>query len=182
MTVTEVRWEGPALSGAHDEGEWVVESLARPTGTTQVRRVGTRLHLRVADRARLAPGVSRMDREKTGSTDAWLHADGTVSVRCLAAPPALHVGSGGSRLLPTLPGGEDTRVMEDGDLIVMCSAGALDHMPAGIGAVLAWSPLTLGATEPATLLDRLMSEADEGAAVLARYCRTHHQSRPEEDR
>lgn len=186
MTLAEVRWDGPALRTARDEGEWVVESLARPGGAVQVRRVGTRLHLRVADRADLAPGVARIDRGRTGSTDAWLHSDGGVSVRCVAAPPALHVSEGASRLLPALPGDHDTRVLEDGDLLVMCSAGALDHMPAGIGAVLAWSPLSLGASEPATLLDRLMADSDEGAALLARYRRpTDRPTRPhrtEEDR
>lgn len=169
MSLAEVPWDGPALRTARDEGEWVVASLVRPGGSGQVRRVGTRLHLRVADGAALAAGVARIDRGRSGSTDAWLHADGRVTVRCVAAPPGLHVSEAGSHLLPALPGGKDRRTMEDGDLLVMCSAGALDHMPAGYGAVLALSPLSLAATDPAGLLDHLMADSDHGAALLARY-------------
>jgi hypothetical protein len=42
-------------------------------------------------------------------------------------------------------------------------------MPAGLGAVLDASPLSLAATDPAALLDLLLADADQGAAVLARY-------------
>lgn len=182
MSLADLPWHGSALRTARDEGEWVVESLVRRGGTAQVRRVGTRLHLRVTDRTALAPGVTRIDGGRSGSTDAWLHTDGRVSVRCVAAPPGLHISERATHLVPELPGGHDSRTLEDGELLVMCSAGALDHMPAGFGAVLEWSPLSLAASDPAALLDHLMADSDQGAALLARYRRRASPARSEGDR
>lgn len=158
MTITDVR--GRRASWRPDRGDaWVVESLCMAGGVAHVDQTSAGLHLRVCD-----------DRDQPGcGTEAWLLEDGRVAVRCAAAPPALLVTQGASRLVPSLPGGRDTQALVDGDLLVMCSAGALDHLPAGIGAVLGWGPRQLGASHPETLLERLMAEVDEGAALLARY-------------
>ena len=74
-----------------------------------------------------------------------------------------------AHLLPALPGTTGAERLSDGDILVMCSASALDHLPAGIGAVLAWAPRELAAQQPDVLLDRLMLDTDVGSALLARY-------------
>jgi len=158
MTVIDLR-RGPAGPASSDDGEWVIESVCRRGGLTEVHRVGDQLHLRVGD----APGTA------DSCTEAWLHTDGRVAVSCPAAPAALMVTAGGSRLVPAVPGRIGDGVLCDGDLLVMCSAGALDHLPAGIGAVLAWAPRQIGSQEPEVLLDRLMSDSEDGAALLACY-------------
>lgn len=147
------------------DGSWDIELVRRPGSFAEVRRVDDRLHLWLGDdhQAGHAPG------EAGSSTDAVLHDDGRALVTCCAAPPALVVAPGRSCLLPAVPGTPGVERLRDGDLLVMCSASALDHLPAGIGAVLAWAPLELAARHADVLLDRLMEDTDAGSALLARY-------------
>lgn len=158
MTVLDV-CRSPRGGRAVDGDEWVVEALCRPGARAEVRRVGSQVHLRVHDGAA----------DLASWTDVWLHMDGRVEVRCSSAPPALLVAADGSRLVPSLSEGRGGGALRAGDLLVVCSAGALDHLPFGIGAVLAWDPRQLAVGEPAALLERLMTDSDEGAALLVRY-------------
>ena len=146
--------------------DWQVETLTRATGVASVQPVGQGLLVTVAD----LPATGGAD-----TTQAWLCPDGRATVRTHAAPPALLVSSTGARLLPAVPGmpgvaGEDDADLLDDDILVMCSAAALQELPAGLGAILEWSPRRLGAQDPAALLRRLMAGSEVGAAVVAR-CR-----------
>ena len=146
--------------------DWQVKTLTRATGVASASPVGQRLLVLVAD----LPATGGAD-----TTRAWLHPDGRVTVRSQAAPPALLVSSTGARLLPAVPGvpgvaGEDHADLLDDDILVMCSAAALEELPAGLGAILEWSPRRLGAHDPMALLRRLMAGCTVGAAVVAR-CR-----------
>lgn len=157
---------------------WLVDSLTRASGVAEVQRDGDRLRLMVADGGRSAfPASGRRRQPRTtrpcDATEAWVFGDGRVVVRSHAAPPALLVTSSGSRLLPAAPESESSLVASDGDLLVMCSAEALGHLSAGLGGVLACSPLRVGAHDPDGLLEQLMAESDVGAAVIARCTDTH---------
>jgi hypothetical protein len=157
-----------------DRYQWQVDTLTRAGGVAQLRRIEDGVRVLVADRA--ADGVADgavarpPDSAPKEVTEAWLYGDGHVLVRSNTAPPALLVTTGGARLLPAAPEVECVTDTSDGDLLVLCSAEALGHLPNGLGGVLACSPLRLGAYEPEALLERLMAGTDVGAALLAR-CR-----------
>jgi hypothetical protein len=74
----------------------------------------------------------------------------------------------GARLLPCPPLTEGQTRLAFGDIALICSSAALDHLPKGLGAVLAYSPLRLAAQNPQALLTELMDDSDVGAAVVVR--------------
>lgn len=160
---------------------WAVELLRRPGSRADIRRAGDRMHVWLGDDNHVDGGACPGRRAPPdtisggagGCADLVLHTDGRVLVTCCAAPPALVVARERSHLLPDVPATSGTEQLSDGDLVVMCSASALDHLPAGIGAVLAWAPLKHAARRPDDLLDRLLTDTDVGSAVLARYRAPH---------
>jgi len=96
-----------------------------------------------------------------------LGGDGTVKLRTHRAPPALLLSQTGGRLLPTVPGAEDITVMAEDDLLMLCSADVLEHLPAGFRTVIEGS---YPASTPDILaaLDDLMADVDGGAVVAVR--------------
>lgn len=160
---------------------WAVELLRRSGSQADVRRTDDRVHVWLGDdthadhahrlehRLRHGTDLEQVPAGAGSCSDAVLHADGRVVVTCCTAPPALVVSRGRSHLLPAVPGTTGVERLSDGDVLVMCSASALDHLPAGIGAILAWAPRELAARHPDALLDRLMLDTDVGSALLARY-------------
>ena len=170
---------------------WAVELLRRPGSQADVSRAGDRVHVWLGDADhvdhahRLEHGahLEQLPGEPGSCSDAVLHEDGGVVVTCCTAPPALVISRGRTHLLPAVPGTTGVERLSDGDVLVMCSASALDHLPAGIGAVLAWAPRELAARQPDVLLDRLMLDTDVGSALLARYqAPTNGDFKEEEDR
>lgn len=145
---------------------WRVDTLTRERGRVDVERFGDGLHVCVLDIVDGGAGHARTS--SRDATEAWLQVDGRLVVRASAAPPALLVTVSGARLLPTAPETECEVEASDGDIVVMCSAEALGHLPAGLGGILACSPLRVGAHNPAALLEVLMDGSPCGAALVAR--------------
>ncbi|MFP5347692.1 MAG: hypothetical protein ACLGIA_11790 [Actinomycetes bacterium] len=143
---------------------WRVDTLTRQRGRADVERLGAAVHVRVLDTSCGGDGTAF----GYAATEAWLQDDGRLVVRAFAAPPALLVTVSGARLLPAPPETECEVEASDGDIVVMCSAEALGYLPNGLGAVLARSPLRVGATHPAALLEALMDGSPCGAALVAR--------------
>jgi len=162
---------------------WHVESLTRTGGVVRSWEDGDCLRLTVADAVAgadsdaathiglAAPDLGDAAPQAAGDgTHVWLHANGRLVVRTSASPPLLVVTASGSRLLPSAPATEGETQLAAGDIALICSSSALDHLPKGLGGVLAYSPLRLGAHDPQGLLRELMDDSEFGAAVVAR-CR-----------
>jgi hypothetical protein len=156
------------LAPAH--AGWVVEVAERRHGLTRVTRHGADLRLRVGDErwddsSRDAAGGSRGLRSLLV---AQLRPDGTVGLVTRCAPPALVVSADGVRLLPDDGRNEGEAVLDEGDLLVMCSATALDDDPRGLVALLASGPGPARLRSPSQLVRRLLSGSLSGAAAVAR--------------
>lgn len=155
----------------HDTYVWDIETRERSPGLVQVRRSPRHISVEVTDGSggdgRLAPADPRWQ----VATYASLSSDGTVLVRSRLAPPALLVSPADARLLPSTPDLEETAAMTDDDLLVLCSAGVLESLPAGFATVLGSSARHAAAPDPAALLDELMSGAEHGAAAVMRRIR-----------
>lgn len=144
---------------------WQVDRLTRTDGVADVRRHDGCLHVTVGD---VASAGGRATGASPDATEAWLHPGGRLVVRTHVAPPALLVTPSGARLLPTAPDVQAEVTAVDGDILIMCSAEALDHLPKGLGGILSCSPLRVGAHDPGALLAQLMDGSEFGAAVVAR--------------
>ena len=163
MTMTTVRTDRSLT-----RYDWEVDTLERRGGMASVQKTARYTTLRVTDRQ---PTASHPSWES--SIQAWLSADGTVTVRSHCAPPALLVSATGARLLPPTPDSEETTSLDEGDVLLLCSAAVLDSVPTGLGEILGWSPRRVGAQEPGALLEHLMADAEQGAAALIRCVDTH---------
>ncbi len=102
----------------------------------------------------------------TSGTLAILLPDGSARVQCQAAPQALYLRAGEPVLVPQLPGTCEELSIAEGDLLVLASAGALEHLPRGYGRILA------GLSEdraPEQLVSDVMSYTKTGGvAVISR--------------
>ncbi len=102
----------------------------------------------------------------TSGTMAILLPDGSARVQCQAAPQALYVSRGEPVLVPRLPGTCEELELTDVDLLVLASAGALEHLPRGYGRVMAGLAEDL---KPEQLISDVMSYTKNGGvAVISR--------------
>lgn len=148
---------------------WEVEVVERQRGLTRVTRQGTDLRVRVGD--------ERWDTSPDGEGNlrsllvADLRSDGTVHLVTRCAPPALVVSADRVRLLPEDGSTDADAHLREDDLLVMCSASALDDDPRGLVDLLAGGPGPARHGHPARLVDRLLRGSLVGAAAVARCTR-----------
>jgi hypothetical protein len=137
----------------------------RSTGFVRVTADGPRLRVCVGDRPRPVGSTPTA----AGLVTAELGEDGSVVVETVTAPPALLVSADGARLLPAAPGQCQPTATRVGDLLILCSASALDAPPAGLVDILRHQAQEVLATSPQDLLATLLDAVDDGAAaVIAR--------------
>ena len=162
-------------SGAHAPATsgWDIVTLQRSPADVHVDYLPGGVRVQVSDgpgppRPRLASG-STPTWPGSGCTEAWLASDGTAVVRAHDAPPVLLVSGSGARLLPPAPDIDEPVVVAPRDLLVFCSAGVLERLPAGFGTVLSCSSRSVTSLARARLLEDLMVGCRHGAAVIASF-------------
>jgi hypothetical protein len=144
---------------------WTLATAERATGFVRVTADGSALRVAVGDRPRPVGTVPTA----SGLVTAELAADGSVVVETVTAPPALLVSCDGARLLPAAPGQCQPTATQPGDLLILCSASALDAPPAGLVEILRHQAQEVLAMSPQDLLTRLLDAVEDGAAaVIAR--------------
>lgn len=158
MTLTDVR-PPRALAPAR----WGVTRLERPSGFARVDRFGDMVRVQVGDDGgRLGPAA----RASQSVVTALLGRYGDVVVETCSAPPALLVGMNGTQLLPATPGLRRPARMAAGDLLLLCSAAALDAPPVGLVEILKAPAKEVLAMSPRTLLDLILGDETDGAAAV----------------
>jgi hypothetical protein len=157
-TLTDVR-----LPGAQAPFGWVVARLEGPNGFARVDERGTTVRVAVGEQ----DGRSG---EPAGSPQSLVTAvlgrRGEVVVETCSAPPALLVGADGTRLLPATPGLRRPTRMAAGDVLLLCSASALDAPPVGLVEILKAPAADVLGTSPETLLAMILGDRSDGAAAV----------------
>lgn len=148
---------------------WDVQVLGRQQGLTDVSRRGDETRLRVGDHD--VPGDPQHGAAPRlrSLLVAHLYADGRVHLVTRCAPPALLVGQDRVRLLPEDGSSTSHADLTDGDVLVMCSASALEDDPSGIVGLLAAGPGATRHRRPQEVLHDLLNGSKTGAAAVARY-------------
>lgn len=141
------------------EHPWQVHSRHTVGACAGVSIADDRLVVLVNDRASDSSG-----------TLASLLPDGTARVQCQAAPQALYLRHGEPVLVPQLPGVCEDLPMDEGDLLVLASAGALEHLPRGFGRIVMRLAENSG---PEQVVNDVMSYTKAGGvAVISRLPRS----------
>lgn len=99
-------------------------------------------------------------------TMARLTRCGAATVQCVQAPQALMVTGGHPHLVPQMPGLADQVAIVEGDVLVLCSAGALEYLPRGFGLITDRLRHSAEALDPNRLLAEILSYAKNGAAAI----------------
>ncbi|HEX7189560.1 MAG TPA: hypothetical protein VF423_15175 [Actinomycetes bacterium] len=159
---------GPSFVEGPDR--WAIEVLGRQHGLTRVSRDGSGLRVRLGDQvpADHVPTVAPRPSHLGSLLVADLATDGTVTLVARCAPPALVFADGEARLLPNDGSVRATARLRPGDLLVMCSASALEANPAGVVDLLA-GPRPARQGDLGDLVRRLLSSSLLGAAAAARF-------------
>lgn len=144
---------------------WQLEVLGRAPGSTRVTYGRHDIQVRIADAA--VPTVAAAGSLRS-LLAVQLGPDGTAHVTTRCAPPALVVSPDGIRPLPSDGSTSATTRLQPGDLLVMCSAAALDAHPAGVVALLAAAPDWVRASDPATVASTLLRGSLVGSAAVVR--------------
>lgn len=152
---------------------WLIEVKELAPGLTRVTQFGSRVHVRIGDTmgdgaAGRSPWAPRLRSLLT----ADLAVDGSIAIVSRCAPPALLVSSSGAHLLPTAPDERAHTSLGPKDLLVICSAGALDGSPAGLVDLLKAGPAAILDADPGMLLRDLLRGATTGAAAVVRRSTT----------
>ena len=142
---------------------WVVSRLERPTGfaTIDLRGDSVRVHVGDGGGGLVAP----LDSDRSDIT-AEFDGQGGVVVETCSAPPALLVARDGTRLLPATPGLRRPTLIAPGDLLLLCSASALDAPPVGLVQILKAPAREVLSMSPQMLLDLIMGDQPDGAAAI----------------
>lgn len=146
---------------------WEIQVAGSHPGLTRVTEDNLGLHVRVGDR-HPGSGPAGVPRQLRSMLAADLRPDGSVHLVTRCAPPALIVAAGGPSLFPADAGVRGECVLAPGDLLVMCSAAVLDAHPDGIVALLSAGSATARDTDPAQLVETVLSGARSGAVAVAR--------------
>lgn len=153
--------------------QWLVTRLERPTGFAKVYRYGSTVRVEVGDAGATAPDVrggAAAPRTESVVT-ARFDADGTVVVETRSAPPALLVGLGGTQLLPATPGLRHPALMDEGAVLLLCSASALDAPPVGLVEILKAPARQVLEMSPEMMLMMVMGDEPDGAAAVVMRAR-----------
>ena len=152
---------------------WRVDAAPGRGGLTRITRAGGDLHIRVGDRARdERPGTARRAHLRSMLV-ADLFADGTVQLVTRCSPPALVVSRSGVALLPADGRTSARALLEPDDLLVMCSAVALDAHPAGVVDLLKAGPDLARSTDTERLVRELVHGSPDAAAAVVRRLTPH---------
>lgn len=110
---------------------WQIATRRASNGFALTRRQADGLHLEVGDLDVGGPAAG----QGHGVTRVRLADEGRVLVRCDLAPPALLAAAQGAHLVPEGGRTEEEIRLEQGELLVICSADALEHLPNGLRSV-----------------------------------------------
>lgn len=135
-------------------GAWTVALSATSGVETRVDQVGGVML------------VSVRDADTSEGTTVVLHADGTVTVRAGATPPALLVSPTSARTLPAVPGVSETVRFDTAQRLLVLSSDALDALPESLAQVLQALPERVIGREPADLLTQLFADLPGGSGVI----------------
>jgi hypothetical protein len=155
--------------GADTRAHWVITRLERPTGFAKVYRHGRTVRVLVGDDGGAAASDVRagLAAPRAESViEARFDFDGTVIVETRSAPPALLVGRGGTQLLPATPGLRRPAQMAEGDVLLLCSASALDAPPIGLVEILKAPARQVLGMSPELMLSMVMGDEPDGAAAV----------------
>lgn len=152
--------------------QWLVSRLERPSGFARVDRDGEALRVLVGDGGR--PGTHDDDPWRTPGqrpvplsvVTAEFGPKGDVVIETCSAPPALLVSESGTQLLPATPGLRRPARMSAGDILLLCSASALDAPPVGLVQILKAPALEVLSMTPRMLLGLIMADQTDGAAAI----------------
>jgi hypothetical protein len=163
MTVIDVR-RPAALTPAR----WVITRLERPTGFARISRHGAAVRVLVGDDGRPGrPGEPGYPVDRSESVvSALFDPDGRVVVETRSAPPALLVARSGTQLLPDTPGHQVPTRMADGDVLLLCSASALDSPPVGLVEILRSPAQQVLAMSHELMLAMILGDEPDGAAAV----------------
>ena len=139
---------------------WDLDFFQRGPTNVHVTYRPPDVRIRVCDRTSGAT-------QSRSETLARLSADGTVRLGAHGAPPALLLTSTGARLVPSVPGIDEIATMEEDDLLVLCSACVLEHLPAGFARLVEGSTPSQG-RDLLTELRHLTATGAGSAVVVAR--------------
>lgn len=147
---------------------WRVDAVPGRPGLTRITREGGDLHIRVGDPVRAErPGSARRAHLRSMLV-ADLFADGTVQMVTRCSPPALILSRSGVTLLPADGRPTGRALLQPDDLLVMCSASALDAHPAGVVELLKAAPDLARSTDTERLVRELVQGSSEAAAAVIR--------------
>jgi hypothetical protein len=148
---------------------WRIAMLGRQPGLTRAAHGDgpDDVWLRLGDRHDDLPEQANADRTALRSLlTAHLTRSGAVHIVTRCAPPALLLTGSDALLVPCEGRTRQTMTLAPGDLLVMCSAAALEVDPEGLVGVLADGALVARRTSPDRLLHRVMRGAMVGAAAV----------------
>jgi len=177
MSLTDLR---PRV--AAPPARWLVSRLERPSGFARVDRHGAAVRVLVGDEGG-GPGARDHDGAGRGApvqlgrsvVTAEFGAKGDVVVETCSAPPALLVSGSGTQLLPATPGLRRPARMSAGDILLLCSASALDAPPVGLVEILKAPAREVLAMSQRVLLDMILGDQTDGAAaIVTRAGLEHH--------
>lgn len=143
---------------------WIVDRLERPSGFATIDRRGDGVRVHVGDDGG-GLGTQSSAAEMSVVT-AELDRTGGVVVETRSAPPALLVTRRGTQLLPATPGLRRPTLITPGDLLLLCSASALDAPPVGLVQILRSPALEVLSMSPRVLLGLIMADQTDGAAAI----------------
>ncbi len=143
------------VEAEHDLHPWAVTTRCNGRAVAGVSIAGDELVVLVSDG----------DLAHSG-TMARLARDGSATVACLQAPQALVVHNGRPQLVPHLPGLSDEVEIDSSDVLVLCSAGVLEHLPRGFGLVMDRISSNPAGLDANRLLGEILSYAKNGAAAV----------------
>lgn len=167
MSMVEVRPRVAAVPA-----RWLVSRLERPSGFARVDRHGHAVRVLVGEGGpdvrgggdHRTPGVPpHLGRS---AVTAEFSARGEVVVETCSAPPALLVSGSGTQLLPATPGLRRPARMSAGDILLLCSASALDAPPVGLVEILKAPAKDVLAMSHKVLLYMILGDQTDGAAAI----------------
>jgi len=140
---------------------WQIATRRATNGFALTRREVNGLHLEVGDLDIDGPAAGRGH----GVTRIRLADEGQVLVQCDLAPPALLAAARGVHLVPEGGRGEEEIRLEQGELLVICSADALEHLPNGLRSV-GEQLSAAGSLDVTEVLDQVIAYSPAGAAAV----------------
>lgn len=153
-----------ASTTATATARWIVNRLERPSGFATINRSRSGLRVHVGDDGGGLGAASGAGDMSVVTAD--FDERGGVVVETCSAPPALLVTRRGTQLLPATPGLRRPTLVAPGDLLLLCSASALDAPPVGLVQILKAPAREVLSMSPTVLLGLIMADQTDGAAAI----------------